>query len=326
MRRTILLLVLSASALLQAQVSLTTQGVAYTQDFNSLASSGTTNTTLPAGWALLEAGTSALNNGAYSGGTGSSNAGDVYSFGTNSDRAFGGLLSGTLTPTIGASFTNNTGGALTSLVISYTGEQWRIGNSAAARTDRLDFQYSTNATNLATGTWTDVDSLDFNGPIGTAASATALDGNAAANRAAITFTITGLNIAPGATFFIRWNDFNAAGSDDGLAVDDFSLTPQGAGGGGVILSVNDVTQAETNAGTTDFVFTVSLSAPAPTGGVTFDIATADSSATVAGLDYPRSRLQLEPSLPPNPPLPSPSRSTGIQRSNRTRPSLSISPT
>ena len=75
MRRTIALLILSASSLLQAQVSLTTQGTPYTQDFNSLASSGTTNTALPAGWAFVEAGTSALNNTAYSGGTGSSNAG-----------------------------------------------------------------------------------------------------------------------------------------------------------------------------------------------------------------------------------------------------------
>lgn len=293
MRRTIALLILSASSLLQAQVSLTTQGTPYTQDFNSLASSGTTNTALPAGWAFVETGTSALNNTAYSGGTGSSNAGDVYSFGTDSDRALGGLLSGTLTPTVGASFTNNTGGALTSLVISYTGEQWRIGNNAATRTDRLDFQYSTDATTLATGTWTDVNSLDFNGPIGTAASAAALDGNAAANRTAISFTITGLNIAPGATFFIRWNDFNATGSDDGLAVDDFSLTPQGAGGGGIVLSVNDVTQAETNAGTTSFVFTVSLSAPAPAGGVTFDIATADNSATAASLDYAAQSLTTQ---------------------------------
>jgi hypothetical protein len=45
------------------------------------------------------------------------------------------------------------------------------------------------------------------------------------------------------------------------------------------LTINDVTLAEGNAGTTTFTFTVSLSAPAPTGGVTFDIATADGTAT-----------------------------------------------
>lgn len=51
------------------------------------------------------------------------------------------------------------------------------------------------------------------------------------------------------------------------------------------LTINDVTQAEGNAGTSNFTFTVSLSAPAPTGGVTFDIATQDGSATTADSDY-----------------------------------------
>lgn len=51
------------------------------------------------------------------------------------------------------------------------------------------------------------------------------------------------------------------------------------------LSINDVSQAEGNAGTSTMTFTVSLSAPAGAGGVTFDIATADGTATVAGLDY-----------------------------------------
>ncbi len=44
------------------------------------------------------------------------------------------------------------------------------------------------------------------------------------------------------------------------------------------LTINDVSQNETNAGTTTFTFTVSLSAPAGPGGVTFDITTADGTA------------------------------------------------
>ena len=50
------------------------------------------------------------------------------------------------------------------------------------------------------------------------------------------------------------------------------------------LTINDVTAAEGNAGTTNYTFTVSLSAPAGPGGVTFDIATANGTAT-AGVDY-----------------------------------------
>jgi uncharacterized repeat protein (TIGR01451 family) len=50
------------------------------------------------------------------------------------------------------------------------------------------------------------------------------------------------------------------------------------------LTINDVTLAEGNAGTTNATFTVSLSEPAGPGGVTFDIATANGTAT-AGVDY-----------------------------------------
>ncbi len=55
------------------------------------------------------------------------------------------------------------------------------------------------------------------------------------------------------------------------------------------LVINDVTANEGNAGITNFTFTVSLSAPAGPGGVTFDIATANGSAT-AGVDYVASSL------------------------------------
>ncbi|WP_277601974.1 putative Ig domain-containing protein [Altererythrobacter sp. BO-6] len=50
------------------------------------------------------------------------------------------------------------------------------------------------------------------------------------------------------------------------------------------LTINDVTISEGNSGTTNATFTVSLSAPAPAGGVSFDIATANGTAT-AGVDY-----------------------------------------
>lgn len=199
----------------------------YSQDFNTLAISGTSAVT-PAGWLFAETGTNA--NTTYNSGTGSGNAGDTYSFGAsgNTERAFGGLLSGSLVPTIGASFINNTGGTITSITITYTGEQWRLGTSG--RNDRLDFQYSLNATGLTNGTWTDVDALDFTAPIGTG-SVGLLNGNAPANQSNLSFTLTGLSVPNGSVFFIRWNDFNASGADDGLAVDDFSLSFNSTGTG-----------------------------------------------------------------------------------------------
>ncbi len=50
------------------------------------------------------------------------------------------------------------------------------------------------------------------------------------------------------------------------------------------LTINDVSSNEGNSGTTTYSFTVTLSAPAPAGGVTFDIATANGTAT-GGSDY-----------------------------------------
>ena len=205
-----------------AFVNLTALDTPYLQDFDTLASTGTSAVT-PVGWLFLESGTNA--NGVYTAGTGSSNTGDTYSFGSAgaADRAFGGLLSGSLTPLVGAAFVNNTGASITEMTIAYTGEQWRVGT--AGRTDQLDFQFSTTATSLDTGTWIDVNLLDFTAPnTGTVG---ALDGNAALNRVILSADITGLAIPPGAMFFIRWTDFNATGADDGLAVDDFFLSVSG---------------------------------------------------------------------------------------------------
>ncbi|HKZ84769.1 MAG TPA: ExeM/NucH family extracellular endonuclease [Anaerolineae bacterium] len=231
-------------------ISLTTLGSPYTQDFNTLASSGTSSTT-PLGWAFSETGTNA--NTTYTAGTGSSNTGDTYSFGatSSSERAFGGLLSGSLNPTIGASFTNNTGSTISSLAISYTGEMWRAGVANRGAADRLDFQLSTNATSLSTGTWVDHDNLDFNSPnINTTAGA--LNGNSAGNQTSITFTITGLSIPNGSSFWIRWTDFNISLADDGLAVDDFSLTPSMAD------SAPEVSDTFPDNGATDFPIDANL--------------------------------------------------------------------
>jgi hypothetical protein len=218
-------LILLTSSLIYSQsqvgtgaIVLTGSGV-YQQNFDSLASSGTSSV-LPYGWYFIESGSNA--NTTYTAGNGSNNAGDTYSFGStgSSDRAFGGLLTGSLTPTIGAKFYNNTGSTITQLPISYTGEMWRLGNSG--RYDTISFQYSLNATSLTTGTWIDVNELDFYTP-DTSGTAGQRNGNNSQYRTNKSFTISGLNIPNGSYFWIRWIDYNASGSDDGLAVDDFSI-------------------------------------------------------------------------------------------------------
>ncbi len=220
---TVGVLMVAANGTHGATVPLTTNA-AYTQNFDTLASSNTSSS-VPVGWAFAESGSAA--NTTYTAGTGSSATGDTYSFGAsgNSERAFGGLQSGTLIPTIGAFFTNNTGRNITELDIRYFGEQWRLG--ALNRIDRLDFQLAVGLAanpNLTTGTWVDQNQLDFAAPV-TTGTVGALNGNDSPNRTSIAFKITGLTITPGSTFGIRWLDFNASGSDDGLGVDNFSLAP-----------------------------------------------------------------------------------------------------
>jgi hypothetical protein len=177
---------------------------------------------LPIGFAFSEVGTG--NNVTFAAGDGSSSTNNTYSFGSagSTDRAFG-ELGGTLQSTCGACFVNNTGLVINSLSVGYTGEQWRLG-AADGNTDRLDFQFSTTATSLTAGTYIDVNSLDFASPT-IAGAVGAKDGNAAANRTTKTPTaiIPATGIPDGATFFIRWVPLDMAGSEDGLAIDNFSL-------------------------------------------------------------------------------------------------------
>ncbi len=272
------------SSLAHAQcISLTTLGSASTQNFDTLsnvAGSTTNNLTIP-GWFMTESGGGARDNEQYAVDTGNSNAGDTNSYGAtaSTDRALGSLRSGSLISTFGACFTNNTGAAISSLDVTYTGEEWRLGT--AARTDQINFEYSTDATDLVTGTWAGIAALNFVTP--DTVTTGIKNGNAAADRSALSTTISSLTIANGATFWMRWTDPDATGADDGLAVDDFSLTPNGAAAGAA-LTVDDVSLNEGNAGTTTFTFTVSLSQPAGPGGVTLDIATADGTAFAPG-DY-----------------------------------------
>jgi hypothetical protein len=121
---------------------------------------------------------------------------------------------------------------ITSLDVSYTGEQWRNGGNATAHS--LTFQYQiaspgvvTSANVPATG-WTTHAPLSFTGPIAAAASAT-LDGNLGLNRTAISATLT-VTVNPGQEIWLRWQDPDDAGNDHGLAIDDFSVVAHGVAG------------------------------------------------------------------------------------------------
>ena len=284
-----------ATAAGSGSVSLTALDVAYAQDLNTLANvpATTANTVLPTGWYLTESGGGTRDNEAYATGTGSSNTGDTYSFGVDNvaERAFGALRSGTLVPIIGTSFTNNTGSPVSSLDIGYVGEQWRLGT--AGREDRIDFQYSVDATSLTTGTWTDVDALDFSSP-STAGTVGLRDGNAAANQAAISGSVGGLSIADSQSFWIRWSDFDASGADDGLAVDDFSLTPR------FVDSAPSVVATSPLAGAVNVALNANVSAtfsePVNVAGAWFSISCTTSGSHTASVSGGPTTFSLDPDV------------------------------
>ncbi len=193
---------------------LTTFGSAVCENFSDLATSGTSST-MPSGWAFSETGTNA--NTTYASGTGSSATGETYSFGTAADRTLGGLRSGSLIPSYGTRIFNNTGSTISTITIAYTGKTWRVG--AASRPDQIDFQYSSNATSLTTGTWIDENNLDYANP------GQATGNGSVLHSANISHTMQGLSLAPGASIWIRWTDLDATGADDGMGVDDVCITP-----------------------------------------------------------------------------------------------------
>jgi len=214
----------------KAQLCVFLTGPAYLEDFNTLPTAGTSNNSnsLPQGWAFSEAGTGGTLT--YTADSGSLATGNTYSYGAsgNSDRAFGELTSGTVKTTLGACFLNDTGLVITSFTIAYTGEMWRLG-AADAIVDRLDFEFSANATSIvddgAGVVWTAVNSLDFISPNNTSP-AGAKDGNVAANRTttAPIAVIPPGGIPDGGVFYIRWlSTANIGGTNDGLAIDDFKL-------------------------------------------------------------------------------------------------------
>ena len=116
-----------------AQISMASSS-SYSQDFNSLLSSGSAtwadNSTIP-DWYTKRTGTGTT----FVANDGSSNAGNLYSYGTGTaaDRALGTVGTGNAAIgsfAYGVLLQNTSGSVITDLRISYTGEQWRNSSSA----------------------------------------------------------------------------------------------------------------------------------------------------------------------------------------------------
>lgn len=226
-----------------------TPGLPYSQNFDALPS------TLP--------GTTSMNNWGMDEATlddligtndGSSASAGIYSFGSGTDRALGSIAQSLVEPMLyGLVFVNPNAYAVTSLTIQYTGEQWRFGGST---TDELVLEYKLGASGVSdAGTWTTVNALKFTSPV-TTGTVGNLDGNTTSNRTTLTSTIT-VNIPQNQTIWIRWRDQYSGATDNGLAIDDLTITPNAEISGSIsALDVNGKITLSGNTtltGTTTFI-------------------------------------------------------------------------
>ncbi|CAN5347636.1 hypothetical protein BH11PSE9_BH11PSE9_35450 [soil metagenome] len=226
------LLAILAAVPTHAAITLSAASPVYSQNFDSLATSGAGNAwandaTLP-GWSLLKADGSAV--ATYAAGNGSSNTGAFYSFGSDSDRALGGVgsggayfgspLSNTVAGYVAASFVNATGAKLAGFDIGFSGEQWRNGGNISAQT--MVFAYGFGAS-FADVTWaTPGAGFDFTSPI-FGATAAAVNGDAAGHVSGLGGNVNASWDA-GQTLWVRWTERNDIGSDHGLAIDNLTLS------------------------------------------------------------------------------------------------------
>jgi hypothetical protein len=218
---------LFTSAITFGQVSLTTLSSPVTENFDGMSSSATA--TLPTGfkvgtdWATGTTATT-LAYGTTGTGivTGTSSGGTInWANGvtaTATDRSLGFLNTGTFTSprSIVVKLTNNTGSTVTSLAVAFDYEKSRSG------TRQFDWTFFH-------GNTTTPSTADAGGNQTYTADAT----NAVVSNPPITtaksFTLTGLSIANGTDYYLRWTFTGLAGSSNGqgIGVDNFSVTPFG---------------------------------------------------------------------------------------------------
>lgn len=213
-------------------------GTNYSQNFNTLATSGSsngwTNNLTLAGWYAAKGGSDTTN---YIASTGTSMTAGIFSFGVSgvnsaSDRALGSLAGSSTPNAFGIRFVNDSAFLITNLCLSFTGEQWRNAYGTSAETNVLAFSYQVadvpldNADAMDSETWTSFGALDFNSPIvNVGGSSTALDGNAPANRQVFSnVVLTGVSVLPDQEIFLRWKDVDNASSDAGIAIDDLTVS------------------------------------------------------------------------------------------------------
>ena len=210
-----------------AVISVTAAGLSYSQSFDTLSNTGTTNvfandSTLP-GWSIFSTALAAVTN--YRAGDGSTNNGAAYSFGSigSAERALGGVGSSAFSGYFAVALSNDSGSTVTSVTLGFNGEQWRDGGNATPVAQTMVLEYGYGATIAAVPLWTQPGgNFNWSSPVFTT-TAGAVNGNTAGLVSGRGGTLS-TSWAPGDTLWIRWIDSNDLGNDHGLAIDDVSLS------------------------------------------------------------------------------------------------------
>jgi hypothetical protein len=269
-------------------------GGTYSQNFNGLPTAGSTTLTGRGphdingvlsssgllGWSMSNYAGSSTNTEfrAQDGSQSGSGGRGVVGYGSTgqSDRALGTLATSNQISRFGVTLVNSTGSTLTNFTLAYTGEQWRRGEVAPPNS--LSFSYALGAANInSDAQFVGVSLLDFDSP-NTQASPlnVALDGNSGLNRSVVTYTVAGLNWAPGQTLTLRWTGEDLSGQDDGLAIDDLSFSASASSVPGDFDGDNDVDGADFVAWQTNFP---------KASGATRAMGDADADGDVDGADF-----------------------------------------
>jgi hypothetical protein len=182
-----------------------------TTNFNSYNPNNATNlaATIPNGWSASSSATPVYNGQA----TGTSATGGYWAYGAagSGEYSLGALRSGSgggaLNITYSVSFVNNTGATITSLTLAWDYEQWKYNNTSG---------WDCSGTGSLAGNST-LNGKDFIG------SSSGTNGTVSVT-GVTSFTLSGLSIANGATFGISWVTTDQPSGDNGIALDNFSIS------------------------------------------------------------------------------------------------------
>lgn len=213
------------------QFNINASAANYTENFNSLTGTVWADNSTLTGWYARTDVNATIS--IYGANTGSTTTAGLYSYGILgasplSDKAIGFAPSNAFTGVtgtgkgyIGWRLKNNTGADITSITVTWSGEQWRKDN-IVNQALTFDYQKAATITDLISGSWTNVPALTFTSPIITSG-ASALDGNATANRTSSISTTITVSVLAGEEVMLRWVDLNDSGNDHYLAIDDVTV-------------------------------------------------------------------------------------------------------